>query len=109
MADPDKGFVILREPETGHFVQLLKVGDDALVFDLPLGGMDDETHARALAFFGDRGVKTPVLQGRQGVYQRDFTGDAPGLEEASEFATAVLEQVFGLPEAGELEVTYGSG
>jgi hypothetical protein len=107
LEDTTNRFLIFTEPNSGHFIQFLKLGDQAVMFDLPLANLDAETFHRASSLF--RGILTsgPVLPGRDGSYQVDFMADTQGILEASGLGVAVLDQVFLLPQECSLEVKSG--
>jgi hypothetical protein len=100
-------FLIFTEPNSGDFIQFLKLGDQAVMFDLPLANLDAETFHRASSFFHGILTSSPVLPTRDGSYQVDFTADAQGILEASGLGVAVLDQVFLLSQECSLEVKSG--
>jgi hypothetical protein len=106
-AETEKLFVIFTEPDSGHFIQFLKLGEPAVMFDLPLANLYAETFHRASSLF--RGILTsgPVLPGRDGSYQVDFMADTQGILEASGLGVAVLHQIFLLSQECSLEVKSG--
>jgi hypothetical protein len=107
-AETDKRFVIFTEPDSGRFIQFLKLDDQAMMFDLPLANLDSETFSRASSFFHGILTSSPVMPTRDGSYQVDFPADTRGILEASGLAVAVLDQVFLLSQECSLEVTSGT-
>jgi len=107
MKERKEEFVIFSVPVSEHFVQFLKVGNDGVLFDLPMVGLDDETYARAVDFLDRFGSGLWARSGRDGIYQVEFLGDAAGIDEAAGLAVAVLVEVFGLGEEIQLGVEYG--
>lgn len=103
-------FVVLDEPQSGHFIQYAWWG--GVTVDLPLAALDAEQQARAAQEFERFGAGTPILErGPDGsesestkTFQHDFGRDTAA---AARFGCEALRRVYLIDASLLLQVNIG--
>ena len=105
---PVGAFVIIKEPQTGKFVQFAGSKDEPLLLDLP--SLSPDEIARVKALCAELGYPDPET------YETpEYPGGPPSdelmlkfgtdVDKAAEAAVAVLHQVYGFDEQTKLKLT----
>lgn len=90
---------------TGKFVQFLKLGNDAIMLDVPMESLRDEELDRARWFSNELGADR--ADAPLGSFYLDYLHEPRGIRSAATTAVGVFRDIFQILDDKTLETRFG--